>query len=41
MQAAQIGPQNVNLFDTYKGEISVGNGKIFIRQINFRKINFY
>lgn len=37
---AQIGPQNVNLFDTYKGEISVGNGKILLDKSILEKINF-
>jgi hypothetical protein len=37
---AQIGPQNVNLFDTYKGEISVGNGKILLDKSILDKINF-
>lgn len=37
---AQIGPQNVSLFDTYKGEISVGNGKILLDKSIVDKINF-
>lgn len=36
----QIGPQNVSLFDTYKGEISVGNGKILLDKSIVDKINF-
>jgi hypothetical protein len=37
---AQIGPQNVNLFDTYKGEILAGNGKILLDKSILEKINF-
>jgi hypothetical protein len=37
---AQIGPQNISLFDTYKGEISVGNGKILLDKSILDKINF-
>jgi len=37
---AQIGPQNVSLFDTYKGEISVGNGKILLDKSIVDKLNF-
>ncbi len=37
---AQIGPQNVNLFDTYRGEISVGNGKILLDKSIIDKLNF-
>jgi len=37
---SMIGPQNVNLFDTYKGEISVGNGKILLDKSIIDKIKF-
>lgn len=37
---AQIGPQNVSLFDTYKGEISVGNGKILLDKSIVDKLKF-
>lgn len=37
---AQIGPQNVSLFDTYKGEISVGNGKILLDKTIVDKLHF-
>jgi hypothetical protein len=37
---AQLGPQNVSLFDTYKGEISVGNGKILLDKSILNKISF-
>ena len=37
---AQIGPQNVSLFDTYKGEISVGSGKILLDKSIVDKLNF-
>lgn len=37
---AQIGPQNVSLFDTYKGEISVGGGKILLEKSIIDKLNF-
>ncbi|MBC6490706.1 helix-turn-helix domain-containing protein [Flavihumibacter stibioxidans] len=37
---AQIGPNNVSLFDTYKGEISVGNGKILLDKSIVDKLNF-
>lgn len=37
---AQIGPQNVSLFDSYKGEISVGSGKILLDKSIVDKLNF-
>jgi predicted HTH transcriptional regulator len=37
---SMIGPQNVNLFDTYKGEITVGNGKILLDKSIIDKIKF-
>ncbi len=37
---AQIGPQNVSLFDTYKGEISVGDGKILLDKSIVDKLKF-
>ena len=35
-----IGPKNVQLLDTYKGEISVGNGKVLIDKKVIDKIKF-
>ena len=37
---ALIGPQNVHLLDSYKGEISVGDGKILIDKNILDKIHF-
>ncbi|UWX58178.1 hypothetical protein NY406_02570 [Chlorobaculum sp. MV4-Y] len=37
---SMIGPQNVNLFDTYKGEITIGNGKILLDKSIIDKIKF-
>ena len=39
-QISSIGPKNVHLLDTYKGEISVGNGKILIDKKVLNKIKF-
>ena len=39
-QISSIGPKNVHLLDTYKGEISVGNGKILIDKKVLDKIKF-
>jgi len=39
-QISTIGPKNVQLLDTYKGEISVGNGKILIDKKVLNKIKF-
>ncbi|MDD4685262.1 MAG: putative DNA binding domain-containing protein [Bacteroidales bacterium] len=39
-QIAMLGPKNVHLLDTYKGEISVGTGKILIDKNVIDKINF-
>ena len=37
---SSIGPQNVHFFDSYKGEISVGNGKILLDRSILDKIKF-
>lgn len=39
-QISTIGPKNVHLLDTYKGEISVGEGKILIDKKVLDKIKF-
>jgi hypothetical protein len=39
-QIGQIGPQNVHLLDTYKGEINVGKGKILIDKNVISKLKF-
>lgn len=39
-QISTIGPKNVHLLDTYKGEISVGDGKILIDKKVLDKIKF-
>jgi hypothetical protein len=42
MYSTGTGPQNVNLFDTYKGmKFLLEMVRFFIRQINFRKNKFY
>jgi hypothetical protein len=37
---SSIGPQNVHFFDSYKGEITVGNGKILLDKSILDKIKF-
>lgn len=37
---SSVGPQNVHFFDSYKGEISVGNGRILIDKGILDKIKF-
>lgn len=37
---SSIGPQNVNIFDAYKGEITVGNGKILLDKSILDKMKF-
>ncbi len=39
-QISMIGPKNVHLLDTFKGEISVGDGKILIEKDILDKIKF-
>ncbi|HAN17764.1 MAG: hypothetical protein A2X13_08420 [Bacteroidetes bacterium GWC2_33_15] len=39
-QISTIGPKNVQLLDTYKGEISVGSGRILIDKNVLEKIKF-
>jgi len=36
----QVGPQNIHLIDTYKGEIHVGNGKLLIDKSLIDKLTF-
>ena len=37
---AMVGPKNIQLLDTYKGEICLGENKVFIDQSIIDKINF-